>query len=255
LAGRVVLLTRSAGREGTLASRLERLGARVEARPTIQLAPPADPAPLNAALARLDDYDWLLFSSPNGVRFFESARREAFPRRKPPRARIAAVGPGTARELERVELTADVVAEQGDAVGLAAELRGRVKPGQRVLLVRPEVAAQTLPDALRQWGALPDTVAFYRNVPAPNCERIARDIAAGRYDAVVFSSPSTLLRLLEAAATHEEELHEALERVRKVAIGRVTAGALSAAGLEADAVAPEPTDEGLAAAVRSLFED
>jgi len=246
---RRLLLTRSAG-EGDLGAALAARGVTVEARPTIELVPPRDPQPVRLALERLDDYDWILFTSPNGVRFFADALRVAGLDRSAARARLAAIGPGTARALGRWLRAPDLVAERGDSEGLAAALRGQVAAGQHALLVRPEVARAVLEQELERIGVRVEAVAFYRNVAARDVGAIANAIVAGRYDIVVFTSPSSLARLLETALPG---LAPALRRASRVAIGRVTARALQEADLPAHAVAAEPTDGGLVRALLPLL--
>jgi aminomethyltransferase len=250
LAGVTVLLTRPAGRGAALARALAACGARVEARPTIAFAPPSDPRPaarLRGALAR---YAWVVFTSPAGVRFFTALHG----RLDRPGPSVAAIGAGTARELERHGMPAELIAADRRSEGLADELGGRIVAGQRVLVVRPQTARPVLAEALARRGARVDAVAFYRTVAAPGVATIAADVVAGRYAVVVFTSPSTLRRLLDAAGpAGRGALVEALARTRVVAIGPVTAHALRAAELPVHATASEPSDDGLARCITGLF--
>ena len=254
LAGRVVWVTRPADRAEGLARRLRELGAGVETRPTIALEPPIDSAPARRAVSELDCYDWLLFTSANGVQFFQALVEELHAEPPPIRAAIGAIGPATARELESSGYRPSVVAEDARSEGLARTLAGRIGPGERVLVVRPEVARSILLDALRALGARPDPVAFYRNVPAPDVHVLAAELCEGRFDVVILTSPSTLQRLLEAGQRPGDELRAALRRTRLVAIGPVTAQAIERFGLSAASVAAQPTDEAVTRAVQSLFE-
>jgi uroporphyrinogen-III synthase len=253
LSGRRVLLTRPAGRGDALAVRLRELGARVAQRPTIALVPPRDAAPARRALARLERYDRVVFSSPSGVRFFLELLGEVRGPAFRIEARIAALGSGTARELERAGLRPDVVARDPTSEGLARTLAERVPAGERILLVRPEVSRPTVPRALRALGARAEEIVFYRNVRAPELGPLVEEVLAGRFDVVLFTSPSTLRRLLEAGRDAVEELREALGRARPVAIGPVTAAALRDAGLDVAAVAAGPGDEDVLRAILSLF--
>lgn len=255
LEGRVILVTRPAERGAALADLLRECGARVEQRPTIALAPPADPRPAAEALSRLADFDWIVFTSSNGVRFFFDALAAAGPQAAAPGARMASIGPATTRELAARGCRADVVADRSRAEGLADALGARARPGERALLVRPEETRPVLARRLEELGLRVDAVPFYRNVPAPGVARLARDVAAGRYDAAVFTAPSTLRRLLEGAGQRSAELREALRRIPLVAIGEVTAEAIEEQSLPVAAVAAEPTDRGVAAALRGVFHD
>jgi uroporphyrinogen-III synthase len=249
-----VLVTRPEGRSDVLAVRLRGLGAHVETRPTISLEPPTDPGPARHAVAELAHFDWVVFTSAHGVRFFRALLREIRGKDATFEARVATIGPATAREAELEGFRPEVVAEEARSDGLARALEGRIVPGERVLLVRPEVASPLLPEALCELEARPEPVAFYRNVPAPGLEALAEEVCEDRFDVVVLTSPSTLHRLLEAGGRTVEELRAALGRSRVVAIGPVTARAVESTGLVPEAVATEPTVEAIVRAVRSLFD-
>jgi uroporphyrinogen-III synthase len=145
------------------------------------------------------------------------------------------------------------VAEESHAEGFARAIEGRIGEGDRVLLVRPEVARAILAEALRDRGASVDAVPFYRNVPAADVRQTARRIMEGRFDAVIFTSPSTLTRLLDAGPGEGFGICDALDRLAIVAIGEVTASALRRNALRPGVVAAQPSDEALIEAVRALF--
>lgn len=252
LAGHSILLTRPVERSLALARRLGDLGARVESRPTVRLVPPEDTAPAERAVARLESYDWVVFTSANGVHFFfalvERLRRGS----PPPAQRVAAIGPATAQALMDKGVAPAVRATESRSEGLAQALRDRVLPNQRVLLVRPQRARHVLPAALRAVGASVDAVPFYRNVPAVEIQSIVRDLCDGRFDIVVFASPSAMHHLLQAAQP-PSAVREALRSTSIVAIGQVTAAAVDEAGLRAAAIASRPSDEGIVEAIRRLL--
>jgi uroporphyrinogen III methyltransferase/synthase len=253
LYNRTVLVTRPAERSEELTRMLQALGAKVEARPTIALELPEDLGPARRALESLPSYDWLLFTSPSGVRFFLLLAQRMLGRVPKIDNAVAAIGPSTARALQVSGVRPRVVAENSSAEGMAEALGGQVRQGQRVMLVRPEVAREVLPSALRSAGALVDTVAFYRNVAAKDIGDIARDVRREVFNVVVFTSPSTAQRLLDGARAASIEIIDALRRVKVVAIGEVTSRALRDAGISVDAVAPTPSDEGIVEAIRGLF--
>jgi uroporphyrinogen-III synthase len=255
LKGRVILVTRPAGRGQELARLLREDGARVEQRPTIDLVPPHDPAPSANAISRLSEFDWILFTSSNGVRFFFDRLAALGTGPLAPGARMAAIGPATARELECRGFPPALVPTESRAEGLGEAMRDRARSGERVLLVRPEEARPVLARQLEDLGLRVEAVPFYRNVPAVDVERVARDVMAGRYDAVVFTAPSTLRRLLEGVGERQGELRQALAAIALVAIGEVTAGAIERHSFAVAAVAAEPSDRGVADALRRLFHD
>jgi uroporphyrinogen-III synthase len=252
LAGRVILVPRPDRQGEPLAERLRALGARADLRPTIDFAPPTDPSPVRAALDRIGGYERIVFTSANGVRFFLEAY-ERVQGGSPLRSRLAAVGPATARALELHGYESDLIGAEGHAEGLARALvRDGVK-GETILLVGPERGSDTLPDGLRAAGAIIDAVAFYRTVAAAGAAGVAADVASGSYDGVVFTSPSTLRCLLEAAGEGRERVVLALDRMARVAIGPVTASALEDAMIPAAAVAASPDLDGVVAAVVAAF--
>lgn len=253
LEGRVILVTRPASRGEELARLLEERGASVEQRPTIVLLPPADAGPAMDALARLAEFEWLLFTSSNGVRFFFELLGSSGHSLKPGGARLAAIGPATARELESRGHPAALVARESRAEGLAEALREEARPGQRVLLVRPEETRPALARGLEAIGLRVEAVPFYRNAPATGVEAIAVDVADGRYDAIVFTAPSTLRRLLAAGGGRSAELRERLRGIALVAIGPVTASAIEAESQVAAAVADRPSDRALIEALERAF--
>lgn len=253
LDGKIVLVTRPEGRGRGLARWLEARGATVALRPTIDFALPADPRPVLSAMERFDTYEWVVATSPTGVKHLLKAMRAAGRSFAPGRPRLAAVGPATASRFERAGVPVDLVAERSDAEGLAESLRGRVRPGEHVLLVRPEEARPVLGEALVAMGADLDSVVFYRTVPAAGCAGVARDAGQGAYDAVVFTSPSTLRCLLEGAGAEREALLDVLRCKKNVAIGSVTARAMTEAGLPPATVAFAPTDGEIADAVERAF--
>jgi uroporphyrinogen III methyltransferase/synthase len=236
-----------------LVERLRELGAHVEARPTIALEAPSDPAPARRAVRRLDDLDWILFTSANGVQFFMSRLREAGKKPAQVRSAIAAIGPGTGERLAACGLEADLVARDSRAEGLAEALRDRVKRGQRLLVVGPEVTRPVLVDALKDLGTETEAVAFYRNVAAPGVDEVVDQVCRRRYDVIVFTAPSTLHRLLEGGWCSRSQLVRALGSTAIVAIGRITARAVEDEGLCCAAVAASPTDDGIVEAVTGLF--
>jgi uroporphyrinogen-III synthase len=253
LAGRVILVTRPADRGEELVRLLGGRGAVVEQRPTIALVPPSDPEPATRVLGRLESFDWILFTSSNGVRFFFQALAATGVALLGTKARMAAIGPATARELEAHGSSASLVARDSRAEGLAEALHEQVRSGERVLLVRPEETRPFLQQRLAQFGLRVEDVPFYRNVAAPGLPEIARDVVDGRYHAIVFTAPSTLRRLLRGAGERSAELREALDRLPLVAIGPLTAEAIVEEGLDAAAVAAEPSDTGLARALDGIF--
>jgi uroporphyrinogen III methyltransferase/synthase len=248
---REILVTRPAGRGDGIARHLAALGARVHLRPTIAFEPPVHLEPARRAIRRIGSYDFVVFTSGTGVRAFATILAEV-PQRKERRYRIAAVGPATARALEDAGLGVDLVTPEGRSEDLASLLGAMSPAGRKILVVRPEVGREFLQDALRAAGAEVDAVPFYRTVAAAGARELAADVTRGRFDAVVFTSPSSLERLV-ASAEDPGALHDALARTRLVAIGRYTASAIEESGLTPQAIAERPTEQGIAKALLHAF--
>jgi uroporphyrinogen-III synthase len=256
LAGRRIAITRPREQADALAQRLEALGARVTLLAAIRIAPIEDSAPLDAAIARLGSYDWLVFTSVNGVAAVTerlAATSHSWDERG--LAQVAAIGPATAAALERagvaVALTPDEYVAEGilDGLGMVA--------GQRLLLARADIARRTLAEGLRLRGAEVDEVAAYRTIPQPVApeliERIVGDERGERVDAITFTSSSTALGLLQGLAATGRDPAEALRGVALAAIGPITAATLREHGLEPAVVAREYTIPGLTTALVAYF--
>ena len=162
LFGRRIVVTRAREQAGEFSARLRALGADVIEFPTIAIRPPLDYAPLDDAIARLETYHWLVFTSANGVRaFLERLDASPFDLRRL-RARLCAIGPATARALEALHLKVDLVPRQYVAESLIEAFAGEELAGRRVLLPRAAVARDLVPAELRRRGALVDVVEAYR---------------------------------------------------------------------------------------------
>jgi uroporphyrinogen III methyltransferase/synthase len=244
-----VLLTRPAGRAAALARQLRLLGARVVEGPTIAFEDPADLAPARRAIEGVHRFDWLVFSSATGVDFFAERLRQAGLRPQSLTCRLASVGTGTAERLETIGMSPDVVAAPSHAEGLAESMRMELRPGERVLWVRPEAARPVLAERLASLGAEVEGVAFYRTIVAPGAAAVAESVRRDGFDVVVFTSPSTFLKLLDADPKGREAAREALARCALVAIGPITAAALEREGLKPAAVAVTARVEAIVEAI------
>ena len=257
LAGRSVIVTRARAQAAALAEPLEALGAEVLCFPVIATVDPEDWDSADRAIARLGDYDWVVFTSTNGVdRFLERFRVRGGSRDVLAGAQIAAVGAATAARIRRQGLEPALVPADFRAEGLIEEFQRRVAAvgagvdlRWRVLIPRALQAREILPEALRGLGCEVDVVPVYRTIlPEPDPTVLER-LRAGTVDAVTFTSGSTVrnfLQLLEAAGL---EAARALHGVILASIGPVTTDVLRELGYDADVEALEPTTTSLAAAL------
>src|SRR5262245_47314601 len=177
LSGKRIVVTRPAAQAGDLIARLRALGAEPIACPSIAIAPPADYAPLDAAIERLDSYDRLIVTSANGVRALLGrmaalGHDTGLLQRLP----IGAIGPATARALEQYGLQASFMPTAYVAEAILDQI-GDVA-GQRILLPRADIAREALADGLRTKGALVDEIAAYRTVPGDGVRQLVAQLRA-----------------------------------------------------------------------------
>lgn len=195
LFGQRIVVTRSRAQAPELVHRLSVLGAEVLQIPCVQTAPPTNPEPLKEAILGLHEYDWLVFTSTNGVRcFFDYFDKGFEDARDIGGVRIAAVGPGTAAALQERHLAVDVVPRKsiGAEVARAMMAEGDVE-NLRICLLRAETANPELPRLLEEEGAIVDDIPVYRTVPEPaTCTPDSESLVQRGADWVTFTSGSTV---------------------------------------------------------------
>lgn len=235
LFGLTVAVTRPPHQSRDLVDRLRAAGAEPLEVPAITIEDPADGgAALQAAAARLGEYDWVVVTSANGARRLLARIRDA---RDFGPARVAAIGPGTAAALAEGNIEADLVPGEYVAEHLLAALPDPPPGGGRVLLARAAVARDVLPDGLRERGWQVDVVEAYRTEAAGLDEATVAGLA--RTDVVTFTSSSTVTRHLEQVGGPDAVVGAV------ACIGPVTAATAREAGLDVALEAPVHTVEGL----------
>ena len=247
LFGKRIVVTRASEQAGSLASRLSALGAGVVELPTIEIRPPADPAPLDRAIAQLDTYDWLVFTSANGVRFFLDRLDAGENDLRKLRAKICAIGPATRAAVEALHLKVDLMGKEYVAEGMLEAFAAHDLAGKRILLPRAAVARDLVPAGLARRGARVDVVEAYRTVPPEHLAAQAREVLESRPDCVTFTSSSTVRNLLLAAGA------EALRGIAVASIGPITTLTARQLGVEVATQAKVFTVDGLVAAVLGLY--
>jgi len=259
LSGKRVLVTRAGEQAGSTAALLRELGAEAVVVPTIVIVPPGDPAPLAKAIGdlRAGAYAWVAFTSANGVeRTWQAIVAAGGDGQVFGAARLAVVGPATAQALAGHGLPADVVAEELRGEGLAEAMLAAMKvEGEargRVLLPRAARARDALPEALRAAGCTVDVVAAYETRPVTGAamESLAVELAAGRLDAVTFTSSSTVDNLCDALGPRAASL---LGHARLASIGPLTSETARSRGLRVDVEAQESTVAGLIRALADSY--
>jgi uroporphyrinogen-III synthase len=236
-----VLVTRPAAQAGGLCRALEGAGLTPLPLPLLEVVQPTDPHPLDDALARLAEFDWVALASANAV---PPVAERLAPRAWPDGPRLAVVGHATAAAAERAGWPVERIAGKSRAEGLVELLAEEVR-GCRVLLPQAADARPTLADGLRATGARVTAVTAYdKRLPPETTARLRALVACGPLDWATVTSPRVGLHLLAV-------LQEArVPRPRLVSIGPVTSAALREMGAPPDAEAAEPSDAALAAAIQ-----
>lgn len=243
LFGRRVLVTRPASQAETLCRRLEELGAEVLIQPAIEISEPEDWGPVDRALERLEQYDWLVFSSANGVQFLlERVCQKHGDLRRLGRIKLAAIGPGTSEALAEYRLRADLLPAEYRAESLAEALSADAR-GRRFLLARASRGREVLAEQLRAAGGEVDQVVVYRSADVVSADPVvAQALAEGRIDWVTVTS-SAIARSLVGLFGDE------LRKSRLVSISPITSSTLRELGHSVAAEAAEYDMAGIAEAI------
>ena len=241
LRDRRIVLTRPRDQIRLLAEALEQIGASVLALPLVEIAPIKDASALDAAFARVESYDWLVFTSANGV---AGVRERLAGKSLPEGTRVAAVGPATAEAVRALGVEAEFVPDRFAAEEIAAGL-GPVQ-GLRILLPQADIASPGLAVELRSRGAIVDAVAAYRTIAIEPSRNDMVELERG-VDAIVLASGSAARSLVLSL------VGRIAESAVIVCIGPKTAEAAREVGLRVSLVADEASAEGIIDALTSHF--
>jgi uroporphyrinogen III methyltransferase/synthase len=258
LAGKTVVITRAATQAGEFATELERHGAKVMVCPTIEISDPESYDRLDEAIDHLYGYDWLIFTSVNGVDFF--LRRLAAKGKdvdELDELKTCAIGAATADRLRDAHIHVDVVPQAFKAEGVFKALTNYIGGSERfqgvnVLLPRAAVARDYLPKALEEAGARVDVVVAYRTVVPENLDRGRLSaMLAGDADCIAFTSSSTVKNL--ALLFDTNDLSKILEGVAIACIGDITTDTAKEFGLTVDIQPAQFTIPALAEAIAQYY--
>jgi uroporphyrinogen III methyltransferase/synthase len=261
LAGRTIVITRARAQAQEFAAELERYGARVVECPVIEIVEPESYGPLDEAIDNLYGYDWLIFTSVNGVdhflRRFQALGHDVS---ELDELKVCAIGTATADRLRDWFIHVDVIPDQFKAEGIFAALAsyagGRENlRGSNFLIPRAAVARDYLPRALEEAGARVDVVAAYRTVRPQTTSRAALEalLVGGGVDCVTFTSSSTVVNFAQLFDT--TDLGPLLDGVTIACIGDITASAAAEYGLRVDIQPAEYTTRALARAIADYYQD
>lgn len=249
LFGLGVVITRPERQADDLAKLLAAEGARPIAFPTIAIEEPSDWSGLDAALAGLESYQWIIFTSANGVHFFfERLQQKGGDVRSLKGIKICCIGPATARQLADRGIRVDLVPEEFIAEGILKSFAGIDLQGKKILIPRASKARELLPEGLEKMGADVVVAAAYRTVNSGRKkEELQARLAAGDVDVITFTSSSTVRNFVDIMGKD----FALPPSVRVACIGPVTAGTAAKAGFKIDILQHEYTMQGL---VRALVE-
>ena len=250
LFGRRIVVTRRSEQAGSFAQRLTELGADVLEVPAIKIAPPKETDAIVDALLGLNAYDWLVFTSVNGVTaFFDIFFRRFQDLRDIGGVRIAAVGPATAAKLRELHLQVDLTPDEFTGKKIAAAFaKFQSIENLKMCLLRAEVANPDLPKALEDLGAIVDDIAIYKTVAETEDPTGAgATLLESGADWITFTSGSTVEHFHERFDL--PKLLKKFPQTKLASIGPETSKAIRALGLEPALEAKEHTTEGLIAAL------
>jgi uroporphyrinogen-III synthase len=249
LAGTRVLVGRARHQASSLSASLRGLGASVIEIPFIEIRKPQSFQPLDNALKNIGSYDWLIFTSANGVEaMWERVRKLRIPRKMLKHLRIAAIGPATKLAIEKHGLKVKMVPEEYVAESVVNGLRDKVK-SKRVVLIRAKVARDVIPEDLRAAGAHVDVVEAYETVVPEKSRARLRELmknAARRPHLVTFTSSSTVKNFADLIGNVRAG---SLSRVQFASIGPITSATLRELQMPVAVEAREFTMGGLIRAI------
>ena len=253
LAGKRIVVTRARAQAGALAERIEELGGEVIEFPTIDIQPPESFSAFDAAVARIESYDWLIFTSVNGVEPFLSRLQHVGKSVSSlAQLKVGAIGSETAKRLESAGIRAHLVPERYQAEGILDALTAEIIRGRRVLIPRAAEAREVLPETLREWGASVDVVVAYRTVvPPTDVQPLAELLKQRKVDVITFTSSSTVKNFVCLFGGRSLAAIGAGAAI--ACIGPITQTTVQELGGHADVIATEFTIPGLVRAMVDYF--
>ena len=259
LKDRTIIITRARAQAAEFTRELERYGARVILCPTIEINPPESFARLDEAIENLYGYDWLIFTSVNGVEYFlRRFLEKGHDLAEIDELQVCAIGEATADHLRDAQIHVDVVPAQFKAEGIFEALKDYLGGeenfnGLNFLIPRAAVARDYLPAALEKAGARADVVPAYRTLPPDDAEhgRTEALLMGGAVDCITFTSSSTVINFAQLFDT--TDLTSLLGETEIACIGDITSETARRYGLETDIQPEEFTIPALARAIAEYF--
>jgi uroporphyrinogen-III synthase len=254
LTGERILIGRAKHQASALSAQVKALGAQVLEIPFIEIRKPRSHRPLDEALTNIENYDWLILTSVNGVEaVWKRIKKLRLPGARLKHLKIAAIGPATKKAIEAQGLAVQVVPKQYVAESVVKSLRQRVA-GKRILLARARVARDVIPRELRKAGATVDVVEAYETVlPKSSRDRLRKALRNPKLRPTIatFSSSSMARNFVTLVGVRAAQ-DAVREGLRLASIGTITSAALRELGLPIHAEAKQFTVPGLVNAIERL---
>lgn len=253
LFGKKIVVTRSREQASDLSERLRKLGALAIEFPTIEIRPPESFADVDHCAGQLSGYNWIIFTSVNGVRYFVDRLlvlgKDIRDLKGP---RIAAIGPKTAEELKALKIKVDFVPQEYRAEAIYEGLRKEDLRGTKILIPRAKMARDVLPEELRRAGALVDVLEVYQTIrPELGGERIQELLQGKQIAAVAFTSSSTVKNFVELIG--KEKAPNLMKGVLAASIGPITRETAHSFGIETMIMPRDYTIPALVEAICDYF--
>jgi uroporphyrinogen III methyltransferase/synthase len=253
LFGKGVVITRPERQADDLARLLAAQGANPIAFPTIRITEPSDWSELDRALTNLESYDWLIFTSANGVHFFiERLCQKGMDIRDLKAIKVGCIGPATAGQIEDRGIRVDLVPDEFIAEGLLKSFASMNLSGKKILIPRASRARDILPQGLKKQGAYVDVVTAYQTIQSRRKkEELTGYLDAGEVDVITFTSSSTVTNFVGIMG----QGFILPDHVKIACIGPVTAATAVKAGFQVDIRQEEYTMEGLVQSLVKYFQN
>lgn len=252
--GKRVVVTRSREQNSETITMIKALGGEAIEFPTIRIVEPRDFEPLDKALDNLEEYDWVFFTSVNGVKAFcNRLRYRGENIRELKKTKVGAIGPKTREALEGNGFLVIFTPQEYRAEAMLESLRGEIKRGDKVLLPRADLARKVLPEALKAMGAEVDDVEAYRTVTADDVDLdlFLKILKHKKAHVITFSSSSTVRNFFSLLSGFK--ILSLLRQVTIACIGPITSQTARDHGLKVDVEAVEYTMSGLLRALANYY--
>ena len=255
LFGKRIVVTRAREQASDFVARLSELGAECIEFPTIEVIPPPSWKELDQAIGNLETYQWVVFTSVNGVkRFFDRLEHSGQDARSLKGIRIAAIGPKTADALREKGVKPDLVPAEYRAEAVVEAFRRHEIEGSKILLPRAAEAREVLPQELEKLGAAVEVVEAYRTVrPKGAKDEIRAMLEKDDIHMVTFTSSSTVSNFMEMFEDEGDRLLKWMEKLTVACIGPVTAKTAKERGLSVQITPSDYTIEALVKAIVDYF--